>query len=66
MESNFKILMIMRMILTKDFVKHLRIKSNAIIKHDVSATTCHLYQMQMKEAMNRYIYKNRRCETVLH
>ena len=55
MESNFKILMIMSMILTKDFVKHLRIKSNAIIKHDVSATTCHLYQMQMKEAMNRYI-----------
>ena len=55
MESNFKILMIMRMILTKDSVKHLRIKSNAIIKHDVSATTCQLYQMQMKEAMNRYI-----------
>ena len=54
------------MILTKDSVKHLRIKSNAIIKHDVSATTCHLYQMKMKEAMNRYIYKNRRCETVLH
>ena len=26
--------MIMRMILTKDFAKHLRIKSNAIIKHD--------------------------------
>ena len=28
------------------------------LKHDVSVTTCHHYQMQMRETMNPYTYGN--------
>ena len=35
------------LLITIDFVKHLKIKTT-LLKHGVSATTCHHHQMQMK------------------